>query len=192
MGETRQGRQVWVLFGAFLLAVVDQVAKSAVRARLGMGEEVSLIPNVLSIVLRPNFRGVSWWVPDPGFLGGVVLTCLLAIIAIGAYPVLRFYSEQRRYSRVAEFAALMLIASAAGHLLDGIVGPYTTDWIRVGELPAFNLADLFAYAGIAALLVESWSVHRLSGDRTVQARWQRYKQTRAEFVQYVLHEMWHR
>jgi lipoprotein signal peptidase/GNAT superfamily N-acetyltransferase len=139
---------------AAALAGMDQVAKAGVRAGLEPGEAVELIRGVLAVVYAPNTRGVSWWVPDVPAWFVTGFTGTLVLILVAAFPVHRFHARYRGGTGAAAVAAVLLAAAAAGHLLDGVFGSFTLDWIRLFGLPAFNLADLFAYGGLVALTVE--------------------------------------
>lgn len=167
------------------LALLDQAAKSLVRRWVEVGESVELIPGV-AIVLRQNLRGFSWWVPELPEWTGLVLAALLLLILAGAFPVYSFHSVRRRRSRWATGAAVLLSASAAGHLADPLFVPYATDWIRLAGLPAFNLADSYAHVGLGCLAVELWWIHREMKGQGFKERWRRARETRAEFLAFVV------
>jgi lipoprotein signal peptidase len=166
------------------LATLDQAAKAAVRAALAPGERIGVVDGVLEVVLSPNYRGVSGWLPDvPAWFPGVV-TALLVLILLGAFPVHRFHARYRRNTTAAAFVALFVATSAAGHLLDGLFAPFTTDWIRVLGLPAFNLADLYAYAGLACIAIELRRNWRDDRGMSLRERFARARETRRRFLRF--------
>lgn len=178
-------RPPWFLACAALLAALDQAAKALVRARIAPGDPVELVSGVIGFVHATNLRGVSWWVPEVSWWGALLVELALAVVLLGAYPLLRFHTDTHRASPWALGAALLLTGAAAGHLLDPVFTTGTTDWIRVLRLPAFNLADLYAYAGLVSLAVELWWVHTRAAGLTLRERIARARHSRREFVRYV-------
>jgi lipoprotein signal peptidase len=164
------------------LAMLDQACKALIRANVAPGQRIALVPGLMSLVGVRNYRGVSSWVPDLPEWAHAALTVALLVILLGAIPLYRFYAVYRRCSGWAVLASVLLGAAAAGHLLDGAVAPYTTDWLQLFRLPAFNLADAYVFSGLACLAVELRWTHAqcrgLSlGERIAQAR-----QSRREFL----------
>jgi lipoprotein signal peptidase/GNAT superfamily N-acetyltransferase len=170
---------------AAALAGLDQGAKAGVRASVEPGDGVELIRGVLALVYAPNLRGVSWWVPDvpPWFVTG--LTVALVLILVAAFPVRRFHARHRRDTAAAAVAAVLLAAAAAGHLLDEVFGSFTLDWIRLFGLPAFNLADLYAYGGLVALTVELGRGVRDTLGLGLRERLARARDARRAFLQFL-------
>jgi lipoprotein signal peptidase len=166
------------------LAALDQAAKAMVRAALSPGEPIEVVDGVLAIVLSPNYRGVSSWLPDvPAWFPGAV-TALLVLILLGAFPVHRFHARYRRDTRAAALAAVLMAASAAGHLLDDLFAPFTTDWIRLLGAPAFNLADLYAYAGLVCIAIELRRNWRDDRGMSLGERFARARETRRRFLRF--------
>jgi lipoprotein signal peptidase len=170
---------------AAALAGLDQGAKAGVRASMEPGAGVELIRGVLAVVYAPNLRGVSWWVPDvpPWFVTG--LTMALVLILVAAFPVHRFHARHQRDSAAAAVAAVLLAAAAAGHLLDEVFGSFTLDWIRLFGLPAFNLADLYAYGGLVALTVELGRGVRETRGLGLRERLARARDARRAFLRFL-------
>ncbi len=167
------------------LAALDQGCKAIVRATLAPGDEVGVAGEVLSIVGVRNYRGVSWWVPDPPPWGLAALIAAFVLILVMAVPLYRFHCRYRRTSSWAAAAATLLAAAAAGHVLDGLFAPYTTDWLRLFRLPAFNLADLYGFAGLACLAVElRWARAQARG-LSFGERLARARASRREFLRFM-------
>jgi lipoprotein signal peptidase len=157
MSEQNPGRRSkfsrWIGWSCLLIAA-DQVLKAVVRTALLPGSRMALIDGILFIHFVPNYRGFSWFVPDlPGWCHPVFLALRLLILAM-AFPVYDFYSHNKPASRWAWIALVLISAGIAGNLLDGLFTPYTTDFIQVFQSPSANFADLYAYAGVAALAIE--------------------------------------
>jgi signal peptidase II len=171
----------WPIAASVSLAALDQATKALVRHQVEVGESVQVIPG-FAIVLRQNLRGFSWWVPELPEWAGLVLGGLLLLILVGAFPLYAFHSARRRRSPWAAGAAVLLSAAAGGHLADPLFVPYATDWISLAGLPAFNLADLWAYVGLGCLAVELWWVHGQAQGLGLGQRWRRALETRREFL----------
>lgn len=158
-------RVLWLIGIACLLVAVDQLSKAAVRGALAPGESIPLIDDVLRITFFQNFKGFSWWVPALPLWTKSVLRVLLLFILLAAFPVYLFYTQTRRQSIWVDMAVVGLSASACGHLLDDVLVGYTTDFIQVFHLPSANLADIYSYFGLGALLVETVLVLRAGKPR---------------------------
>ncbi len=61
---------------------------------------------------------------------------------------------------MADIAFVCLLAAVVGHLMENIFVPFTTDFIRIFYSPCANLADVYAYSGLAALTFESITYYR--------------------------------
>lgn len=158
-----RGNWRWWIGWSSLLIASDQIAKAVVRTTLLPGSRLPLVDNVLFITFIPNYRGVSWFVPDlPGWFPPLFLALRLASLLL-AFPVYDFYNRCEGAGRWAWIALVAVSAGIAGNLLDDLFTPYTTDFIQLWQSPSANFADLFCYAGIGALAIEWgiwWKQHR--------------------------------
>lgn len=164
MSGARRGKFLWWLGWTSLLILIDQVSKAAIRASLLPGSRLPIIDNILFISFVPNYRGVSWFVPDlPGWFPPLFLALRLAILVL-AFPVYDYYDSCEGAGRWAWIALVAISAGVAGNLLDDLFVSYTTDFIQLFESPSANIADLISYAGITALVIElgrHWKRRRL-------------------------------
>jgi lipoprotein signal peptidase len=180
-------RLVKLIAAVCLLVIADQVSKTIVREALAPGSSIPLIDGVLQIAFTQNERGFSWWVPALPIWAEWVFRTLLVVLALTAFPVHLFYTQTRRRSIWADLAVVGITASSCGHLLDDLLAPYTADFIQVFHSPSANLADVYAYAGIGALVVEMSLLLRLR-----RARWRGFRhlwttavRTRNEFLRFI-------
>ncbi len=150
-----RNRVLWLIAMVCLLVAVDQLSKAAVRGALAPGESIPLVDDLLRVTLLQKFKGFSWWAPAMPWWAEWVLRVLLLFILLAAFPVYIFYTQTRRQSIWADTAVVGLPASACGHLLDDVLVGYATDFIQVSHLPSANLADIYSYVGVGALVVES-------------------------------------
>lgn len=165
--------------------VVDQASKAAVRGALAPGERLPLVGDVLSIVLHPNTRGLSWWVPDLPAWGPFLLTLLFWVVLVGVLPVYHFHALRTGGSGWAAVAAISLAGGVGGHVADGLFAPWTTDWIQLLELPAGNLADVYSWVGLAALAVELGRTERKRRGMGLAGRWALARETRRDFIRFL-------
>jgi signal peptidase II len=130
------------LLAAAVLAA-DQASKAAVRASVGRGESIDLIPG-LELVNTRN-RGIAF-----GLLSGG--GTLVAVVAAAALIALIAFFLTHRERRLAWLPTGLLVGGAAGNLLDRAREGSVTDFIDPVAWPAFNLADAAITIGVLALL----------------------------------------
>ena len=172
-----------------LLVALDQVSKLVVRSTLAPGSSIPLLGDILSVTFIPNYRGFSWFVPvlpewvKPPFL------LLRLLIFVMAFPVYEFYKRSGRATGWALVALIGISAGILGNMMDDLLMPYTTDFLQVFHSPSANLADLWSFVGVLALLAEValwWrrSEHRWRG---VRYHWTEATQARREFFGFLWH-----
>ena len=136
--------RAWRLAGALcgLVVILDQAAKALIDANLVAGEEVSVL-GPLDLTLSHN-SGVAFGFASGGGTRLVVVTAL-ALGVIG-------YLFSRDPARPGMWVATGLLAGGAlGNLADRIRADAVTDYIAIGNWPAFNLADVAVTAGVLLL-----------------------------------------
>jgi len=176
----------WLCWTGFL-TLLDQITKAYIRHALMPGGRIPLIDLVLSITFNPNDRGVSWFVPDlPTWLGTVFLCLRLAILVL-AFPYYSFYCHRRSCGVWAWIALIHLSGGILGNLLDDLFVPYTTDFIQFFHWPSANLADLFVYLGLCALIIEyirQWQRNHFKSPGLAGA-WLQANASKHEFVAFI-------
>lgn len=170
-----------------LLVAADQVSKAIVRATLSPGSRLSLLDNVLYITFVPNYRGFSWFVPAlPQWARPLFLFVRFSILIL-IFPVYEFYVQTGRKSQWAQAASISISAGTLGNLLDDLFLPYTTDFIQVFQSSSGNLADLYSYVGVGALLLEivlQWQRSRPKW-QGLRHHWRRAVQVRRAFFTFL-------
>lgn len=186
-------RRLLILAGVIgLMVLCDQLSKAIIRAHLLPGEEIILLPHILSLHVWANYSGFSWWVPAlPSWAGTVYRLLLLAIVLL-AVPVYLYYSRYRRTSLWADLAFVNISAAMWGHLADDLFAPYTTDFIRIGDGPSANLADVCAAIGLTALVVEMVAFRRkpVKERGGLKNRLSTMYETRKQFLSFLSGELW--
>ena len=140
-----------ILIGGAVVAVAvvvlaaDQITKQLVRSSIAPAQSRDLIPGVLALVHEQN-SGVAFSLLT-GSEAGVIVITLLVVAA-----VLVFFARQRE-RRWIWLACGLVVGGAAGNLLDRIRAGSVTDFIKLPDWPAFNLADTAITLGVLALFL---------------------------------------
>ena len=127
------------------MLAADQVTKQLIRSSIAPAHSRELIPGVLSLVHEQN-SGVAFSLLT-GSEAGVIVITLLVVAA-----VLLFFARQRE-RRWMWLACGLVVGGAAGNLLDRIRAGSVTDFIKLPDWPAFNLADTAITLGVLALFL---------------------------------------
>ena len=130
---------------AVVVLAADQITKQLIRSSIAPAQSRDLIPGVLSLVHEQN-SGVAFSLLTGSEVGVIVIT-LLVVAA-----VLVFFARQRE-RRWVWLACGLVVGGAAGNLLDRIRAGSVTDFIKLPDWPAFNLADTAITLGVLALFL---------------------------------------
>ena len=159
MDSTRKGVQlVSRLVTVFLFVSADYASKALVQSNLSPGESIPLIDNVFRVTYVQNCSGFSWFVPNLPVWVQIGFQAFLFLLAIVAFPIYLFYTYTRRHTLWTDVTFVCLVASVLGHSVVDVFFPYTVDFLQVFRSPSANLADLYSYVGIGALLIETAQV----------------------------------
>jgi signal peptidase II len=169
------------------LVIMDAITKAVVRGSLIPGESIPVIGDILRITFVQNYTGFSWWVPALPLWAKIVFHVLMVSLALVAFPFYLFYTQTRRQNLWTDLAFVTIVAAILGHLFGDLLQPYTTDFIQIFHLPSANLSDIYAYAGIVALLVEMYLVYRLRKPhrKGLRSSLEDAVATRKEFIRFI-------
>jgi signal peptidase II len=142
-------RLVWPLFGASIIAGMDQAVKLVV---VGLRPRLSVIPGLFAISFRTN-TGTAF-----GLLQEIPMTLTL----VGLFMLLGLLIYLPRASRAGNpwepTALALIIGGVTGNLIDRLRWGYVVDYLDVFigtyHWPTFNLADIAISAGVGLLLLE--------------------------------------
>ncbi|MFQ9515429.1 MAG: signal peptidase II [Eubacterium sp.] len=148
------------LFTAFFL-FVDQLTKYLAVFHLKGKTDVTLINNVLSLhYLDGGNTGAAWGI----FSGKIIIFIIFTIIAIVLISF--FISNIQRllwenYSlnstplRILNYSLALLLAGAAGNLIDRIIHGYVIDFIyfKLINFPIFNVADCYVTVSCFIIII---------------------------------------
>lgn len=128
---------------ALAVLAADQATKALVRSELARGERLDLILGI-DLVNARN-RGIAFGLFSDG--GAIVV-----VLALGALLALLVFFATHLDRRLVWLPTGLLIAGAAGNLLDRAREGAVTDFIDLPLWPAFNVADIAITTGVLTLL----------------------------------------
>jgi signal peptidase II len=137
----------------------DHATKVAAETALEPVGPISLVKGVLELSYVQNHetafsltRHVD--VPAKPFV-------LAAIAALGTLAIaVAAWRRRAQASRIEQVATALILAGAAGNLMDRLRQGYVVDFIHVQYWPVFNVADVLIGAGGVLL---AWSMWRTPG-----------------------------
>lgn len=146
-------RDYLLLLGvAGTIVALDQWTKYLVRTRLLLGETWSPWE-----WLAPYARIVHWNNTGAAFgifpAGGTIFT-VVAVLVVAA--IIYYYPQVPRDQIGVRIALPMQLGGALGNLIDRLSLGTVTDFVSVGPIPVFNVADASITIGVAVLVVVMW------------------------------------
>ena len=156
---------------AVLVVALDQVSKVLVRAALSTGNQISLLPGFLDLVLVKNYGAAFGILQDQTAL-------IISMSVVGLLIISVFLHRFPPTNTLGIIAFSLIMGGTAGNLVDRIRPPhFVTDFIRVHLLPsfswpAFNVADAAGILGILALVLYFYraGLFRRTHERTNENR----------------------
>ena len=150
MNTSNRARDYLILAGgAGFVVALDQWLKYLIRTNLNFGQQWSPFPLVV-----PFVRLVHWNNTGAAFgifpSGGLVFTLIAAAVSIA---ILVYYPRVPRHQVALRLALALQLGGAIGNLIDRLIYGTVIDFISVGSLPVFNLADASISLGVAVLVV---------------------------------------
>ncbi|MDD2201515.1 MAG: signal peptidase II [Firmicutes bacterium] len=127
------------------VVLVDQITKTIVTRQISPWDEVECLGGLLRIT----------HVYNPGAAFGIlqnkqILSILAAIIA--AVLILFFYPRIPKHQWSMRLGMALSLGGALGNLVDRVKVGSVIDFIDIGFLPVFNVADSAIVVGVALLL----------------------------------------
>jgi len=131
---------------AFIILVVDQAAKIAVRANISEGQTSTLIHGVLNLTYVHNV-GAAFGL-FPGRQPFFIATSCFVLFVVAAY-----WRRVKPTEWPVVVALAMVSAGALGNLIDRAVLGQVTDFFEFAfvQFPVFNVADMAIIGGVGVL-----------------------------------------
>ncbi len=141
---------------ALPVLILDQATKLYVSSHMELFESIPVIPHWLDITYTRNAGAAfSMFTNLPGWFRGAFLVSL----SLGAIVVLIALIARSEEISVTTFSFALIMAGAAGNLIDRGIRGQVVDFIRVHyydwNYPIFNVADSAITIGVALLILSS-------------------------------------
>lgn len=141
-----------VLIG-FLIVLLDQAAKVAVRQTMTVGESTPVFAGYFNLTYLRN-TGAVWGIFQSQNTWLIILSLAVLILIAVFY---RWLVDQRGVHRL---AMGLMLGGILGNLIDRIKFGWVTDFLdfywRTSHWPAFNIADAAICVGVGIYLVSSF------------------------------------
>jgi signal peptidase II len=145
--------ELWL---AVAIIAIDQASKAAVRARIGLHENIEIVPGLLNLTHVLN-TGAAF-----GLLNAADFpfkSLVVALLAIGALVAIAFYAMTfGSETRLARVALTLILAGALGNLIDRAVSGAVVDFVDVywgaWHFWTFNVADSAITVGAILLVLD--------------------------------------
>jgi signal peptidase II len=129
---------------AVAVLIADQVTKALVRGSLGLEQTRHLLPGV-TLVHEQN-SGVAFSLLTGSEAGVIAIT----LIVVSAVLVFFVGHRERRWIWL---ACGLIVGGALGNLFDRVRAGSVTDFVKLPDWPAFNLADTAITLGVVTLFL---------------------------------------
>jgi len=128
---------------AAVVLVADQLTKQLVRSSIALGESRHLLPGVTLVHAQNSGIAFSLFT---GSETGVIVVAVLVVAVVLTY----FARHSER--RLMWLPCGLIVGGALGNLLDRVREGVVTDFIKLPDWPAFNVADASITIGVLALV----------------------------------------
>jgi signal peptidase II len=149
-----------------LVVVLDQVTKLLVRSRFELYDSLQVVPGFFSLTRVHNYGAAFGMLNSAGL---PYQAAILTAVRIAALVGLAWFASTIPASqRLARLGLLLVVAGAAGNLVDGFTLGYVVDFFdfywRGWHFWAFNVADASITVGMALIILDQIGVgrHRVS------------------------------
>ena len=130
---------------AATVLAADQLTKALIRGSIAPGASRRVVPGVLWLVHEQN-SGVAFSLLTGSEAGVIIIT--VAVVA----AVLAFFARARERSWI-WLACGLVIGGAIGNLIDRVRAGSVTDFVKLPDWPAFNVADTAITVGVLTLFL---------------------------------------
>lgn len=141
-----------ILGVAALVVMLDQAAKFWVVQNLPASASWSFSPDTarfISLTFATNTGAAFGIFPQLG----MIFLMVAVVVIIG---IIFFHHQLPVESLWVRLSLGLQLGGALGNLMDRIVRGFVVDFIKIGFLPIFNLADVAIVTGLAMLVYYFW------------------------------------
>lgn len=137
-----------VFLVAFLVVVLDQLSKFAVRDLMVLHESIPVIPGIMNFTYILN-KGAAFGILENQ-------RWFFLVIAIALIALYVFFGRRLPRHWLVRSGVGLLLGGAVGNALDRFFMGAVTDFVDFHFWPVFNVADMGIVCGVALLLWYSW------------------------------------
>ncbi|MCI2153690.1 signal peptidase II [Erysipelotrichaceae bacterium Oil+RF-744-GAM-WT-6] len=134
-----------------VILVLDQITKAVIQNSAAVKAGVEVIPDFFYLTYVQN-TGAAWSMLS----GHQVFLCLIAAAAICVMWVF-MQKAKKEHLKLSKTALAMMIAGAAGNLIDRLMLNYVRDFLHFYpfgyDFPVFNVADCALTIGVILLII---------------------------------------
>lgn len=142
-------KNIIIFSTAFIVLVLDQLAKFLIRKNFQLNESIPIIENILHFTYTTNTGSAFGLFRNFNIF--FIIFSIIVIIAI-------FYviAKIKENEKVIQFALGLLLAGTVGNLIDRISIGAVTDFIDFRIWPIFNIADSAVTVSVIIFVVFLW------------------------------------
>lgn len=128
-----------IMIISLILIMIDQASKIFISNLIK--DEVNIIPNGMLTITKVENEGVAFGLNKQN-LGNIGL-CFIILIVIVNYII----AQKERMTKPVVVYLSFIIAGGISNLLDRILKGAVFDFIKMGDFPVFNFADMCIVCG---------------------------------------------
>ncbi len=150
-----------ILIIIFVLVFIDQISKNAALAFLAMPRRIN---DFLSLEIYRN-HGIAFGLPISADMFYLAVFIFLALIFFSLKK--RIWGNWREMDREKIFTIILIVSGVLGNMIDRVRWGYIIDYINIGGMLVFNLADVMIAIGAVMLLKDLFFKKRKIDGRTL-------------------------
>ena len=135
-----------VIIICLVVIIIDQASKILIKNF--SDKELNIIPNNILTIKKLENKGIAFGLNKQNL--GNIITSLIVIIFIFNYIISQ---KERLTTRIVIYLSFIL-AGGISNLIDRIFKGAVFDFIKIGEFPVFNIADVCIVIGWFLFLID--------------------------------------
>ena len=142
--ELKKIFKIIVILGLILI-IIDQTSKILINRFVS--EDISIIPNKVLTITKVENEGIAFGINKQN-LGNIGLTAIILVVIFN-YII----SQKEKLTKPVVVYLSFMIAGGISNLIDRIFKGAVFDFIKVGNFPVFNFADMCIVCGWFLFLI---------------------------------------
>ena len=142
--ELKKIFRIIVILGLILI-IIDQTSKILINRFVS--EDINIIPNEVLTITKVETEGIAFGINKQN-LGNIGLTAIILVVIFN-YII----SQKEKLTKPVIVYLSFMIAGGISNLIDRIFKGAVFDFIKVGNFPVFNFADMCIVCGWFLFLI---------------------------------------